>query len=351
MIKQPQSFGKPAINVLYHNSIFYFIPIFIISIISSIVKENHLIIQFSPDIPHNEIRFSNISLFQQPFYVYTFTPLKTSSLVIQKLHHHLLLLPKYGDYYHPIFKFYCIDNFFSLLLYPHNTDNEIYVSIYDKFTGKLIFGFKFAFFIFILFFAIISLFNNYPKELKIFMILVLVYGLHKIVSFFASIPIEYLFQSIFFGLFIIYPIYQLQLTDYRFNTTIIYIFYASTFVIVTFFYLSILFLILQKIMLFIWTIFNLFYIYILFVGYYSNTQSFKFLLKEIILQISLLNSIFIYSILQTHITGSSRVLFLTFLDIIAILYYITQNVIDFKNKKKINYSNDKELFLIDIAFS
>lgn len=344
MLKQPQSFRQSNLNTLRRKFIYYHIPIFIICIYFLLMKEKHLTTKFSPDIPLNEIRLSNFTFFQQPFYVFTFTPLKTSSLVIKKLNHHALLMKKYGDYYHPLFKFYCFDKSFLLYLYPHNTDNEIYLTNYDNFTGKLILGFKLSFFIFVLFCVIISLYKLYPNEFKYFLVLTLFYSIYKLTSFLLSIPLDYLFQSLFFGLFIIITIYQLQIT--KLNTFIVYTLYMYTFIIITFFYLSNLFIILQKAMILIWSAYNAFFVYILMIIYDFKISN--FLKKKILLAFSLLNSIFIYSIIQTHVNGNNKALLLTFLDLLMLSSYIIYYMIYQNFIEKINCVRNSEENLNDI---
>mgnify|MGYP006919871538 CR=1 FL=1 len=60
-----------------------------------------------------------------------------------------------------------------------------------------------------------------------------------------------------------------------------------------------------------------------------------------------LNSIFIYSILKTHIDGNGKTLLLTFLDMIILSIYPFFNIIDPDFADIFNY-NDVETNLVDI---
>lgn len=340
---EPQSLKSKSQRTFF---VFYlFIP-FMLCTFFYFLKEKRVVIQFSPDIPHNEIKLSNFSIFQQPFYVFSLTPLKTSSLVIKKLNRPLSLLPKYGDYYHPIFKFYSFDDFFSLYLYPHNTDNEIYLISYDHYTGKLLFGFKLSFLIFFLTCILISMIKIDSNEIKSFLILTVFYAIHKIISFFASIPIEYLFQSIFFGLYIINTIYYSQIIKFKSNIIIEYTFWIFTFIVICLFYLSNLFLILQKAMHITWIIYNFLYIYIL-IEFNRHLDIKKVIFMKISMIFLLLNSIFFFSLFNTHIY-SDKTFLIKFIDMVVISLYAIIILTNNDLLKADGFYYHEESFLSDV---
>ncbi|OHT17339.1 hypothetical protein TRFO_12510 [Tritrichomonas foetus] len=332
-------------SVYKRGVIYSFIFIIIINSVWFLIPFEFTKIEFSKNIPLNALNVGPISYWSQPLYVISEKPIRQSSVgIITHSNPNMILIPKYGDYFHPTFKFWCINENFTLYFYPHNTENQNFLLIHNAQSSQFLFFSKIAILlVYIVLYFIKFEFSNNDKLLYFSFFL---YNIQKMKIFHFSIPCHDFFQTFFFAIFMYFLIYKPfmnnitnEIFQNHHDKIIDYFLRILTFVVIILFYLSNRFIIFQQATFIVWLIFNL--VYIFTHVHSSNSHSNKaYMAYNVFWALMILNSVFISSLALIHVEFFDQTFLFELFDLSTIITYLLSSAVIEKKIKMMTEFNE-----------